>query len=99
MGDNTLAVPAYDANRGVVAPAEGGNITVELRDGTVEIFGDPAGLRDLARWCLALSDGSAPPGAHIHLDPGTVPLTLESTSLMLARDPRTSAPSTRASGG
>ncbi|GIF68261.1 hypothetical protein Ais01nite_62960 [Asanoa ishikariensis] len=101
MDDIALAVPAYDPGRGVVAPAEGGNITIEVRGGTVEIFGDPAGLRDLARWCLALSDGNAPPGAHIHLDPGTVPLTLESASLMLARDPQTatSAPSTDASGG
>jgi hypothetical protein len=36
----------------------------------VEIFGDPAGLRDLARWFLALSDEEAPTGAHVHLDPG-----------------------------
>ena len=47
---------------------------VEIRDGSVEIFGDPAGLRDLARWCIALSDEQAQTGAHIHLGPGTVPL-------------------------
>jgi hypothetical protein len=86
--DNTLSVPDYDPSRGVVAPVEGGNVIVEVRDGTVEIFGDRAGLRDLARWCLALADPSAPSGAHIHLDPGIIPLTHESASLMLARDPR-----------
>lgn len=72
----------------VVAPAEGGTITVEIVDGAVEIFGDPAGLRDLARMCLALSDARAPRGAHIHLDTGINPLDLGSASLMLARDPR-----------
>jgi hypothetical protein len=60
-------------------------VTIEIRDGSVEIFGDPAGLRDLARWCLALSDTAAPSGAHIHLDPGTIPLAVESAPLMLAR--------------
>src|SRR4051794_27095266 len=87
MVENVLSVPPYNARTGVVAPVEGGTITVEIRDGVVEIFGDPAGLRDLARWCLALSDAAAPSGAHIHLDPGTIPLGLESVSLMLARHP------------
>ncbi|WP_456316011.1 Imm32 family immunity protein [Rhizomonospora bruguierae] len=62
----------------------------------------PDGLRDLARWCLALSDEAAHPGAHVHLDPGIIPLALESMPLMLARDP-TSATAGRhqgsASGG
>jgi hypothetical protein len=84
MGDNTLSVPDYDPFRGVVAPVEGGNVTIEIRNGTVEIAGDSAGLRDLARWCLALSDDNVPTGAHVHLNPGTVPLTLGSTPLMLA---------------
>jgi hypothetical protein len=83
-----LSVPAYDAAKGVVAPAEGGTITVEIVNGAVEIFGDPAGLRDLARLCLALSDPRAPSGSHIHLDAGIIPLDLGSASLMLARDPR-----------
>jgi hypothetical protein len=48
-------------------------VIVEIRDGSVEIFGDPAGLRDLARWCLALSDEQAQTGAHIHLGPRTIP--------------------------
>ncbi|GAA0811660.1 Imm32 family immunity protein [Spirilliplanes yamanashiensis] len=84
MADNVLSVPAYDERIGVVAPTEGGNVTVEVRDGAVEIFGDPAGLRDLARWCLALSDENAHPGAHVHLDPGVIPLTTESAPLTLA---------------
>jgi hypothetical protein len=84
----------------VVAPVEGGNVIVEVRDGTVEIFGDPAGLRDLARWCLALADANAPSGAHVHLDAGVIPLTLESAPLLLARDPRpVTTPKDGASGG
>jgi hypothetical protein len=83
--ENSLSVPAYDPTRGVVAPAEGGNVVVEIVNGSVEIFGDPAGLRDLARLCLALADPYAPDGAHVHLDPGVIPLELSSASLMLAR--------------
>jgi hypothetical protein len=85
MADNVLSVPAYSSRKGVVAPAEAGAVTVEIRDGSVEIFGDPAGLRDLARWLLALSDAAAPAGAHVHLDPGTIPLVPDSTPLMLSR--------------
>ncbi|MGI5182391.1 Imm32 family immunity protein [Dactylosporangium sp. CA-152071] len=87
MAEISLSVPRYDSTRGVVAPVEGGTVIVEVVDGSVEIFGDPAGLRDLARWCLALADENAPSGSHIHLNPGTVPLALESASLMLARQP------------
>jgi hypothetical protein len=85
MAGNSVSVPPYDPRRGVVAPTEGGTVIVEIRDGSVEIHGDPAGLRDLARWCLALSDSEAPPGAHIHLDPGTIPLDVDSVPLMLGR--------------
>jgi hypothetical protein len=85
MNEIGLSVPRYDAKIGVIAPVEGGFLIVDVRDGVVEIFGDPAGLRDLGRWCLTLSDETAPPGAHIHLDPGTIPLELESIPLMLAR--------------
>ncbi len=56
MAELSLSLPAYDASVGVVAPAEGGTVTVEVVNGTVKIFGDPAGLRDLARMFLALSD-------------------------------------------
>lgn len=85
MTEISLSVPAYDPAIGVVAPAEGGTVTVEIVNGSVEIFGDPAGLRDPARMCLALADPRAPAGAHIHLDPGINPLDLGSASLMLAR--------------
>jgi hypothetical protein len=91
MAEISLSVPTYDPTIGVVAPAEGGAVTVEIVNGSVEIIGDPAGLRDLARMCLALSDPRAPQGAHIHLDAGINPLDLGSASLMLARDPRASA--------
>lgn len=87
VAENMISVLAYDSRTGVIAPVEGGSIAVEIRDGSVEIFGDPAGLRDLARWCLALSDAQAPTGAHIHLDPGTIPLAVESVPLILARHP------------
>src|SRR3954452_17474464 len=88
MDEISLSVPRYDAKIGAIAPVEGGFLIVDLRDGGVEIFGDPAGLRDLGRWWLALSDETAPSGARIHLDPGTIPLALESVPLMLARNPR-----------
>ncbi|WP_117664724.1 hypothetical protein [Micromonospora sp. MW-13] len=88
MDEIVLSVPGYDSARGVVAPVEGGTVSIEIVDGSVEIFGDRPGLRDLARWCLALSDESAPSGSHIHLDPGTFPLSLDSVPLMLARDLR-----------
>ena len=86
--ENVLSVPAYSSRTGVIAPVEGGTLTIEIRDGSVEIFGDPAGLRDLARWCLALSDTQAPSGAHVHLDPGTIPLAVGPAPQMLARDSR-----------
>jgi hypothetical protein len=41
----------------------------------VEILADPAGLRDLARLCLALTDEQEPDGSHVHLDRGTIPFT------------------------
>ncbi|WP_420359221.1 Imm32 family immunity protein [Kribbella jejuensis] len=31
------------------------------------MYADPAGLRDLARWCLSLSDPPVPARTHIHL--------------------------------
>ncbi len=49
MAELSLSVPAYDVSVGVVAPAEGGTVTVEVVNGSVEIVGDPAGLRVLAR--------------------------------------------------
>lgn len=91
MTEISLSVPTYDRAIGVVAPAEGGTITIETVNGSVEIFGDRAGFRDLARMCIALSDPRAPDGAHIHLDAGINPLDLGSASLMLARLPRASA--------
>ena len=92
MTEITLSVPAYDPAVGVVAPAEGGTIVVEVVNESVDIFGDPAGLRDLARMCLALADPRAPDGAHIHLDPGINPLDLDSAALMLARHAAPSRP-------
>jgi hypothetical protein len=47
MAEISLSVPEYD-------PAIGVTVTVEIANESVEIFGDPAGLRDLARMCLAL---------------------------------------------
>ncbi len=92
MTEISLSVAAYDPATGVVAPAEGGTVTVEIVNGSVEIFGDPVGLRDLARMCLALAGPRAPDGAHIHLDSGINPLDLGSASLMLARHTAPSTP-------
>ncbi|WP_435819762.1 Imm32 family immunity protein [Micromonospora taraxaci] len=83
--DNSLSVPAFDPTRGVVGPAEGGTVTIEIVNGLVEILGDPAGGRDLARVCLASADSRVADGAHIHLDAGINPLDLGSApSCLLA---------------
>ena len=56
----------------------------------IAIMGAPAGLRDLARWYLVLSDLAAPSFAHVHLDPSVIPLTERSKRPTLARaDPGT----------
>ena len=81
----SLSVPRYRRDVGVVAPVEGGTVHVEVVDGAVQLSGDPAGLRDLARWCLSLSDPSVPDGRHVHLDPGYSPLSTQSVPLMIAR--------------
>jgi hypothetical protein len=86
MDEISLSVPRYRRETGVVAPAEGGTIRVKVVDGAVELYGDPAGLRDLARWCLSLSDSTAPSGGHIHLEPGWVPLSPASVPLLIARE-------------
>ncbi|TCC43503.1 Imm32 family immunity protein [Kribbella sindirgiensis] len=86
MDEISLSVPRYRREVGVIAPVEGGTIRVELIDGVVRVDGDPAGLRDLARWCLSLADPSVPDGTHIHLDPGYDPLNSESVPLLIGRD-------------
>ena len=80
-----LFIPPYDPYRGSVAPVEGGFIEVALGDDEIVITGDAAGLRDLARWCLAIADPAAPEGAHVHLDPNVVPLSSRSEPLRLER--------------
>lgn len=80
-----LGVPTYDPAKGVAPPVEGGFVTVDLSDSEVVLRGDPAGLRDLARWCLALADPAAPSGVHVHLDPSIVPLTSASVPLLIER--------------
>jgi site-specific recombinase XerC len=45
MYEISLSVPGYDPGRGVIAPAEGGTLTVEVVNGSVEIFGDSAGYQ------------------------------------------------------
>jgi hypothetical protein len=87
MATHVIELPDYDVSRGVVVLVEeGGSVSVSVGPDGVEILGDRAGLRDLARWCLALADDHAPSGAHVHLDPGTIPLITSSGPLMLARD-------------
>jgi hypothetical protein len=81
----TIAVRPYDQTRGAVADVEGGDLTVSLGDTEIVIAGSPAGLRDLARWCLVISDEAAPSGVHIHLDPNLTPLTAESLPIIITR--------------
>jgi hypothetical protein len=65
---------------------EGGDVLVRHGKSGVEILADPAGLRDLARWCLALADKQVPDGTHVHLDPGTAPLTTSASPLLIGRE-------------
>jgi hypothetical protein len=88
MPEMTLTVPAYDPARGVVIQPEGGDVLVRYGTSGVEILADPAGLRDLARWCLALADDQVPDGAHVHLDPGIEPLITTSAPLLISREGR-----------
>jgi hypothetical protein len=83
-----LTMPDYDATRGVVIQPEGGDVLVRYGESGVEILADPAGLRDLARWCLALAGEQVPDGAHVHLDPGTSPLTMSAAPLLISREDR-----------
>jgi hypothetical protein len=52
MPEVMLNVPDYDPARGMVIVPEGGDILVRHGESGAEILADPAGLRDLARWCL-----------------------------------------------
>lgn len=85
MDEITLSVPRYRSDAGVVAPVEGGTVRLAIVGGAVELYADPAGLRDLARWCLSLSDPAVTDGGHIHLDPGYVPVSTDSVPLLIAR--------------
>jgi hypothetical protein len=60
MPEVMLTAPDYDAAHGVVILPEGGDVLVWHDEFGVEILADPAGLRDLARWCLTLADELAP---------------------------------------
>lgn len=86
MPEVTLTVPGYDPARGAVIQPEGGNVLVRYVESGVEILADPAGLRDLARWCLVLADEQAPDGTHVHLDPGTEPLATISLPVLISRE-------------
>lgn len=76
-----VTAPRYDPARGVGVEPEGGILEAEVRGSELLIRGTAAGFRDLARWCLALSDAAS--GCHVHMEPGetleegSVPLILE----------------------
>jgi hypothetical protein len=55
MPEVTLTVPGYGPARGAVIQPEGGDVQVRYGESGVEILADPAGLRDLALWCLVLA--------------------------------------------
>jgi len=88
MPEVTVTVPGYDPARGAIIQPEGGDVLVRHGKSGVEILADPAGLRDLARWCLVLADERAPDGTHVHLEPGTEPLTTTSMPLLISRESR-----------
>ena len=81
----TITVRPYDPSRGAVADVEGGDVTVSFGDNEIVIAGSSAGLRDLARWCLVISDEDAPNGVHVHLDPNVTPLTVGSLPIIITR--------------
>lgn len=81
--EHSISVPAYDPSRGVASSPEGGELAVSVEGSEVLISGDPAGLRDLARWCLAVSIAQV--GSHVHLDAGAS-LTGDSASLVVELD-------------
>ena len=81
-----LIVSGYDPARGAVIQPEGGDVVVRHGESGIEILADPAGLRDLARWCLVLADEQAPDGTHVHLEPGTEPLATTSLPLLISRE-------------
>lgn len=68
-----------------MADVEGGDVTVSFGDNEIVIAGSSAGLRDLARWCLVISDEDAPNGVHVHLDPNVTPLTVGSLPIIITR--------------
>jgi hypothetical protein len=80
-----IAIPVYEPARGYDAPVEGGHIDVQTTGAEIAISGDRAGWRDLARWCLALSDPAAPAHSLVRLTPGIVPLTGRSAPVVFAR--------------
>lgn len=85
MATVALSYPDYNDVRGLIIDPEGGDVVVRLGQEEVEILADRVGLRDLARWCLALADDAAPSGSHIHLDPSVSPLTPGSLPLLIAQ--------------
>jgi hypothetical protein len=74
LGPLLLAVARYDRRRGVVADARAAAWCSNAPTTGFRSRVTTAGLRDLARWCLSVSDETAPPYSHIQLDPGTTPL-------------------------
>ena len=85
MARLTLTVQSYDPTRGAVADVEGGSLLVDIDNDEIALVGDAAGLRDLARWCLALADPAAPDGSHVHLDPNITPLVEDTYPLRIER--------------
>lgn len=65
---------------------EGGELLIKVGADGVRITGDAPGLRDLAKWCLALAAEDAQPGSHVHFDAGVSPLHDASLPVMLGRD-------------
>jgi hypothetical protein len=81
----SISVQGYDPMRGEVADCEGGHVVVTLGGDDIAISGTPAGLRDLARWCLVISSAAAPSFVHVHLTRRTTPLRADSLPLTIAR--------------
>jgi len=86
-----LAVAAYAPETGVEPKLEAGDVTVEVIGDDVVITADGPGLRDLARYCLALADPAAPAYQPVILQPGSYPMMADSRRVLFAKTPPSEA--------
>lgn len=80
-----IAVPRYEPEHGIQARPHGGRMQAECSAAGIVLSADVEGLRDLARWLLAVSDRDVPSHSVLKLNPGEVPLSEQSAAVTIAR--------------